>query len=51
MNRRNIFKFIGGALCAAAIEITGVRPSLPKFDPSEYEGHIVWSNIRHEIRP
>jgi hypothetical protein len=30
MNRRSIFKTIAGALCAAAIEVCGVEPSLPK---------------------
>ncbi len=30
MNRRSIFKLIAGAACAAAMEITGLIPSLPK---------------------
>lgn len=30
MNRRSIFKTIAGALCAAAIEVCGVEPALPK---------------------
>ena len=30
MNRRSIFKLLAGAACAAAIEITGLVPSLPK---------------------
>lgn len=31
MNRRDIFKLIGGALCAASIELTGVVPRMPKL--------------------
>lgn len=30
MNRRDIFKLIGGALCAASIELTGRVPRMPK---------------------
>ena len=30
MNRRSIFKLLAGAACAAAMEITGIIPSLPK---------------------
>lgn len=30
MNRRSIFKLLAGAACAAAMEITGIVPSLPK---------------------
>ena len=30
MNRRSIFKTIVGAICAAAIEVCGVEPDLPK---------------------
>jgi hypothetical protein len=30
MNRRSIFKLLAGAACAAAMEITGLVPALPK---------------------
>jgi len=30
MNRRSIFKTTAGALCASAIEVCGVEPTMPK---------------------
>jgi hypothetical protein len=30
MNRRSLFKLLAGAACAAAIELTGLRPLMPK---------------------
>jgi hypothetical protein len=30
MNRRSLFKLLAGAACAAAIELTGLRPRMPK---------------------
>jgi len=30
MNRRSLFKLLAGAACAAAIELTGLRPMMPK---------------------
>lgn len=32
MNQRNLFKMIGGAMCAASMELTGVRPKLFLID-------------------
>lgn len=31
MNRRNIFKLLAGAACAASIELTNLVPSVPKM--------------------
>ena len=53
MNRRSIFKLLVGAVCAAAIEITGLAPALPKaakyvVNPewlsAAYEDVVVFSN-------
>lgn len=49
MNRRDIFKIIGGALCAASIELTGVVPRMPKLkvNPAYAEAmyeEVLWFN-------
>lgn len=36
MNRRNLFKLIGGALCAAAMDLTGVKPAVAKLTDEEW---------------
>lgn len=42
MNRRSLFKLIGGALCAASIELTGVVPEIKRvlmsIDPPFIKG-------------
>ena len=54
MNRRDIFKLIGGALCAASIELTGVVPRMPKvkvnpaYATAQYEEIVMFnSDIFH----
>lgn len=46
MNRRSIFKLLVGAACAAAIEITGVVPSLPKA--AKYVINPEWLSAAYE---
>jgi len=44
MNRRNLFKLLAGAVCAAAVEVTGLKPvAAPDFTQVEYDlfHHIV----------
>lgn len=54
MNRRNIFKLIAGAACAAVMEITGIRPVMPRaakyvFNPdyltAAYEDVLILGQI------
>lgn len=58
MNRRNIFKLLAGAACAAAIEITGIVPKLPRaktfvanpaYETAEYETVIFWSREADKV--
>ncbi len=47
MNRRNLFKLLAGAACAAAIEL-GMKPLLPRlaaFDAKAYMGDMVWQSV------
>lgn len=46
MNRRSIFKLLAGAACAAAMEITGLVPSLPKA--AKYVVNPEWLNAAYE---
>ena len=41
MNRRSLLKLLAGAACAAAIEITGLRPLLPKAARWEINPHYL----------
>lgn len=52
MNRRSIFKLLAGAACAAAIELTGVRPLVakveqyvvnPAYETAEYESVFIFN--------
>lgn len=51
MNRRDIFKIIGGALCAASIELTGMVPRMPKvkvnpaYATAQYEEVLVFNPV------
>lgn len=56
MNRRNLFKLIGGALCAASIELTGIKPKLPvinsAYRDAQYEVvYIMHPEVRNVIMP
>lgn len=46
MNRRSIFKILAGAACAAAMEITGLVPSLPKA--AKYVVNPEYLSAEHE---
>lgn len=53
MNRRSLFKLLAGAACAAAIELTGLIPKVPKvaqwevnleYLKAEFEDIVIFSN-------
>ena len=46
MNRRSIFKLLAGAACAAAMEIPGLAPSLPKA--ARYVVNPEWLSAAYE---
>lgn len=46
MNRRSLFKLLAGAACAAAIEITGLRPLMPKA--AQYVINPEYANAAYE---